>query len=110
MSIIVVLFNYGYTRLNQPSVERETPIKVRLIQPNITQSEKWKPELANRFLNKQVEMSKSAKTNKVDLIVWPETAISYAVQSEKTVRDFILSKLLIEFFDSFNKCKINQRP
>ena len=93
LSMITILYGFGYDRLNLPEFHRLDQIMVRIVQPNVEQSDKWKPELAGVFLNKHIEMSKSAKENGVDLIVWPETSISYTIQKEKNVRQVILEDL-----------------
>ena len=93
ISLIVSLYSFGVARLNEPLTERLDPIKVRIVQPNIKQSEKWKPALANNFLNKHIKMSITAKSNEVDLIVWPETAVSYLINNEKNLRTFISDEL-----------------
>lgn len=49
---------------------------VRLVQPNAPQDEKWDPERAHIFVERQIEFTGAAKQN-VDLIVWPETALPY---------------------------------
>jgi apolipoprotein N-acyltransferase len=109
LSIMLALWSFGYNRLNLPLVDRSHPVKVRIVQPNIKQSEKWKPELAASFLNKQVEMSKNAKETGVDIVIWPETAISYGVQDEKNLRELIAFDLDVALvlgarrFDKENK-------
>lgn len=79
---------YGFNHLNTAKDE-PYQISVVLVQPNIKQSEKWKPEnRASNFL-KLINLSKFSKpltddsitnsainNNKNHLIVWPETAIS----------------------------------
>ncbi|QMU60055.1 MAG: apolipoprotein N-acyltransferase [Boseongicola sp.] len=49
---------------------------VRLVQPNAPQHEKWHPEKAHIFVERQIGFTAEPKGN-VDMIVWPETAIPY---------------------------------
>jgi apolipoprotein N-acyltransferase len=51
----------------------EQPIDVALIQTNIPQEEKWKPEQRLKTLDLLEEMSTTSHDS--DIIVWPETAI-----------------------------------
>ena len=81
-SILLALYSFGQDRLNTDLVEKLNSVKVRIVQPNIRQSEKWRPELASKFLSKHIDLSKSAKENGVDIVVWPETAISYEIQNK----------------------------
>ncbi|WOI57398.1 apolipoprotein N-acyltransferase [Palleronia sp. LCG004] len=50
---------------------------VRLVQPNAPQDEKWDPDLAQVFFERQ--LSFSAEGPRPDLIVWPETAVPYLI-------------------------------
>ncbi|WP_224824804.1 apolipoprotein N-acyltransferase [Cognatishimia sp. MH4019] len=51
---------------------------VRLIQPNAPQHQKWDPDFIPIFYNRQLEFTRAAPA--VDLVVWPETAIPYALE------------------------------
>ena len=48
---------------------------VRLVQPNAPQDEKWDPELAHIFVDRQIEMTAAA--GEFDLVVWSEMSIPY---------------------------------
>lgn len=60
-----------------PAPTNDGPI-VRLIQPNAKQSEKWNPERAQVFFNRMIDFT--GQGDVPDLIVWPETAISYLLE------------------------------
>ena len=94
-SIIIALYSFGYERLKMGVSERVEPIRVRIVQPNIQQSEKWKPEFSQLFLNKHIELSKKTNTARIDLIIWPETSISYGIQNNKKIRDFISNDIQV---------------
>lgn len=51
---------------------------VRLVQPNAKQSQKWDPEYAQVFFNRMLEFTGQGEAP--DLVVWPETAISYLLE------------------------------
>ena len=81
----IASYAYGLERLNT-SLYEPKGIDITLVQPNIKQSEKWKPEnRAPNFL-KLINLSKFTPTSPVEsknndtstshLVVWPETAIS----------------------------------
>ena len=91
--IIGAFLSYGFNRLSEPIVERDNPIKIRLVQPNINQADKWKPDLAYGFLTRHIEISSAPEGNEIDLIVWPETAVSFEVQNEAKLRKFVTSQL-----------------
>ncbi len=109
VGILLVMLGYGYNRLGSPIFERPNPIKVRIVQPNIKQAEKWEPALAPVHLKKHIGLSKSAKENGIDLIIWPETATSYGIDQENKLRDLIADSLGVALilgsrrFDDKNK-------
>lgn len=86
---------YGHNRLSNVSNAvsqsgNDQPTLIRIVQPNIPQSEKWIPEKQLENLNKVVRLSKQISGKpEINLIIWPETAISdYALQ-HSAVRDKI---------------------
>ena len=87
--IILTLYSFGYERLKMGVYERVESLKIRIVQPNIEQSKKWDPKFSQLFLNKHIELSKNTLANGIDLIIWPETAVSYGVQNNKKIRDLI---------------------
>ena len=50
--------------------------KVRLVQPNAPQHEKWDPQKAGKFVRRQIAFTGEPKDD-VDLVVWPETALPF---------------------------------
>ncbi len=70
---------YGGWRLDSPSVLvkgdflKNPEILVRIVQPNIPQKERWKPELKNEQIDKLFALSAFHK-QPASLIIWPEAA------------------------------------
>ena len=99
--LIVVIyiggFLLGFIHWTDPVAQ---PIKVSLIQGNIPQAEKWKPE--NRWPTLKMYRQLSQQNWQSDLIIWPETAIpdyrdrvqnyldDLAQQAEKNNTDLLL--------------------
>jgi apolipoprotein N-acyltransferase len=48
---------------------------IRIVQPNVPQSEKWRPESRARQLAKLVEMSRQPGFDRLAAVVWPEMAL-----------------------------------
>lgn len=48
-------------------------LKVALVQPNIAQLQKWRPEQLTPILRRQIRLSR--RHPEADLLIWPETAI-----------------------------------
>ncbi len=81
ISSFALSYAWGEQRIQDNPTKYLPDYEVATIQPNIKQSEKWKPK--NKYDNfiKQIELSKySADKNSSDkkayYIIWPETAIS----------------------------------
>lgn len=77
---LMVVAGFGLWRVTQPIPPRATPIEVRLIQPNATQSEKWNPKMQYVFWERLLRdtarpVAKGAPP--LDLIVWPETSAPF---------------------------------
>jgi apolipoprotein N-acyltransferase len=73
-----------------PSVT--TGHRVRLVQPNAEQHLKWQPAMAEMFLERQLELTAAppeAGAAPPDLIVWPETAVPWLLETAQPVLDEI---------------------
>ena len=53
---------------------------IRIVQPNVPQAEKWRPETRPAELQKLVDLSRRDGFDKLAAVVWPETAAPYIVQ------------------------------
>ncbi|MBI4834684.1 MAG: apolipoprotein N-acyltransferase [Planctomycetes bacterium] len=70
---VLILSSLIYGSLRMKSIEVETGPKISLVQGNIPQSLKIAPDSAERIYNKHIELTKKAKAENPDLIVWAET-------------------------------------
>jgi len=76
-ALFAVLWAGGSYRLSQPLQARKTPVRLRLVQPNAPQDEKWDPAKAPIFFNRQLALTRAPAKITPDLVIWPETAISF---------------------------------
>jgi apolipoprotein N-acyltransferase len=71
---------FGYYRLQNAAPEKKEGMLVRLVQPSVSQSEKWDNAARDRIFSKLLELS-SAKPavgmKRPDIIIWPETSIPF---------------------------------
>ncbi len=58
---------------------RSGPV-IRIVQPNVPQAEKWRPETRAQELQKLIDLSRQDGFDKVTAVVWPETAVPFVVQ------------------------------
>jgi len=61
---------------------------VRLVQPNAPQHQKWDPQFAHTFVDRQIGFT-AEPMDGVDLVIWPETAIPYRLDLAAPVLDRI---------------------
>jgi apolipoprotein N-acyltransferase len=77
---------YGFWRLGNVAQEielrgGEAPLRVRLVQPDIPQREKFRPEKEAEFMAEYLRLS--AKPEKVDYVIWPESAFPFLLTERR---------------------------
>ncbi len=68
--LVLIVFALNYT----PTVQNEAPLKIKLIQTDIKQEEKWIPRNKNRIIEENLHFIEKAIQEKYDLVVLPESA------------------------------------
>ncbi len=78
---LAAMVAYGEARLGRaPEAGVASGALLRLVQPNIPQSEKWRREEAAAHLRRLVRLG--AADPEPDAVIWPETAVARLLQSE----------------------------
>lgn len=78
---------YGKFIISQGIDKSRAPVSFGLIQGNIDQTQKWEPAYQAKTLNSYISLSQElieaekAKGEKLDILVWPETAMPFYYQS-----------------------------
>jgi apolipoprotein N-acyltransferase len=69
----------GHHRLAESPTRLNEKVAVRIVQPNILQTEKWDPQSLNENLDRLLTLSEKEPVNDSipTMIVWPETALTY---------------------------------
>jgi apolipoprotein N-acyltransferase len=75
-----VFLGVGPLLLPPPAVAGGDRPVIRLVQPNAPQREKWDPDKALMFVERQVAFTSAPAARRPDLVVWPETAIPYLLE------------------------------
>lgn len=78
--LVAALWMAGTARLAEPVAPRTPEIRVRLIQPNARQELKWREDMWQLFLDRQLRASAPGDGPRPDLIVWPETAVPWLLE------------------------------
>ncbi len=94
---ILLLFlslGYGIYKLHlSPITYYLSPIKISVIQGNISQELKWNKSSRDFIIDKYFSLSKEALKDKPDLIIWPEAALPVVLEEEphyyEMVKDFV---------------------
>ena len=80
--VICLIWLVGDRRLSQASEEIIPGVRLRLVQPNISQALKWKPELRRSHVLKQLAMSRlhADLSPPPTHVIWAETAVPYIIE------------------------------
>lgn len=89
-AILIIIASFGFYRLNYMDMGGET-LRLRLVQPNVPQNEKW--DTAHREGNLKKLLTLTAHGSPVDLVVWPEAAVPYILSETPGVRTVIARAL-----------------
>ena len=76
LAVLMVLAIAGFVRLDTAATPLGGGHLIRLVQPNIAQRDKWRPELIASNFARHLRLSKSNGGKRPLLVVWPETAVS----------------------------------
>lgn len=87
--IFLLSLIYGYYKLSVAhSAKRKAQsairptLKISLIQPNIPQELKWRPEARPFIMEKIIGLTEEAYASRPDLIIWPEAALPVILEEQ----------------------------
>jgi len=91
---LLVTLIYGYYKLNHSQLNHyNSPIKISVIQGNISQELKWNEKARDFIMDRYLTLSKQAVKDRPDLIIWPEAALPCILEEEpqyyETTRHFV---------------------
>ena len=89
---LVAFSLWGAIRLYNVDVQYVDNVNFRLVQPNISQKEKWDPQLRREHIEKLIKMS-NKDNDKITHLIWPEAAVTYALNKNKLLLDYILHSI-----------------
>ena len=72
-------------------INLEESFNFRLVQPNISQHDKWDKTKTLTNLNKLIDLTKNQYETIIDLVVWPETSILFDIM-DKDNQNFLLKE------------------
>jgi len=95
IAVLALLWGGGEARLALAGpASMVEGVRLRLVQPNIPQQLKWRPELRDRHLVRQVEMSRRGPANgraaaPPTTVIWAETAVPFFLANDPERRNFL---------------------
>ncbi len=87
--LLAVSFGVGLAYQATPEIPRATPVRIRLIQPNALQHQKWDPAFAADFFRRQVALTSAPATVPLDLVIWPEASVAFWLDTEPELQKLI---------------------
>jgi apolipoprotein N-acyltransferase len=78
--VLIVALGLGYVwgdRRLAGAAEAETNVRLRIVQADIDQASKWRPENSAEIFNDYLDLTKVVGIDKVRLVIWPETAVPF---------------------------------
>lgn len=91
-----LIWGFGAFRLQQHSIALREDISLILVQPGISQKDKWNPDLIrqhfHRYIDSSTRAARGSHAQKL-MILWPETAVAYPIGDQPGTR-YLISKIL----------------
>lgn len=86
--ILLPLVWMGGTWRLQTKIDAEVPdVRLRIVQGNVSQYHKWKPELRAATLQRYISLTLAPGYRSRTHIIWPETAMPYFLENTPWVRE-----------------------
>ena len=82
--LLALGYGWGEHRLSAAAFD-STGFRVRVVQANIDQAEKWRPENSAEIFADYLDLTKSGGASgldRIDIVVWPETAVPFLLADE----------------------------
>ena len=91
--LLVAGYGWGEHRLQAAGLDN-TNIRLRVVQANIDQAEKWRPENSVEIFTDYLELTQSAGgLDDIAIVVWPETAVPFLLADDPEALAAIASVL-----------------
>ncbi|MEM1365063.1 MAG: apolipoprotein N-acyltransferase [Pseudomonadota bacterium] len=85
VALAVAHVGFGIWRLSSTEVEYQPDVALRVVQPNLNQADKWRPELADENFSQYLRLSDRPTSPQTigavsfTHIIWPETAFPFVL-------------------------------
>jgi apolipoprotein N-acyltransferase len=93
LSLLLALFAFGQARLPSGPAPTVEGVALRIVQPNVPQAEKWKPDLLERNWRQLIELTRRPGFENRTHVIWPEAAPPFFLLSEPAGLELIAQML-----------------
>lgn len=83
----------GAARLSGDIAPRAEPLQVGIVQPNVPQTEKWRPDLRDAHLADLLEKTRDVSARGAQVVIWPEAATPFPLAEMPDLRAEIGARL-----------------
>ncbi len=88
-ALLAAVWGGGAVRLATADARAVEGVLLRLVQPNVAQHHKWRPELREALFASQLQLTASDGIERVSHVIWPETAIPYVIANDPIRRRMV---------------------
>jgi len=85
---LALLAGYGLWALQAP-VPVDGRFNAAMIQGNVDQGIKWEPDTLDKIIHKYSVLSQKVMPERPDILIWPETALTFFVQQKSVERTLV---------------------
>lgn len=90
----LALFGFGLWRLSLPTPADVADVKLRIVQPNIAQKDKWRPELRAVNFSRLLRLSRAQDNlDGITHVIWPESAPPFLLADNPDARALVAGTL-----------------
>jgi len=89
VATLLVMWGAGAARMNAHPTEVVPGVRLRIVQANVDQKEKWLPEKMPDNFVRYLNMTEAPGLDTVTTVIWPETAVPYFLSNEPSRRVLI---------------------
>lgn len=91
--LLATIWAGGQIRLMADADPGSTNIVVRMVQGNIPQHLKWRPDQQAAILDRYLELTAQPASRPITAVIWPEAAVPFEITEESDVRQRLASNL-----------------
>ena len=88
-ALLGVVWAGGAIRLANADLAELPDVRLRIVQANIPQADKWQPDKKPANLARYLELSARPAEPPISLFIWPETAVPYFLETDAAARRWL---------------------